>query len=319
MYRIFSVYKYLLPLVLTAWCVVLLAQKIDLPLADIGRHLENGSVLLHGSNTEKRGLLYTNYYSYTEPNHEFVNHHWLSGVVFYSIHQIAGFKGLSVFYITLVSAAFLLFYLIAQKRGGSAIASVLAVLVLPIVASRTEIRPEGFTYLFMAVFFFILWRRQEFTELQNITNLQTPTERGAIKQLWLLPVLMLFWVNLHIGFIFGFLILGAFWLRSFIYDSGFIIQNSKSHEKRKQFKYISIVSLVCVLAGLVNPFFIKGLLYPLNIFREYGYLIVENQSVMFLERLGMGTALYFGLFKFLLGLALGSCFVIFLIIFRKKS
>jgi hypothetical protein len=40
---------------------------------------------------------------------------------------------------------------------------------------------------------------------------------------------------------------------------------------------------------------------------------VENQSVMFLERLGIGSGLYFGLFKFLLGLA-GTSFVIRFII-----
>src|SRR3989344_6228837 len=105
-----KIQKYLLPAVLVAWCAVLLAQKIDLPQADIGRHIKNGEIILHGSWVDKRAVLQTNFYSYTQTQHEFVNHHWLSGVIFYLIFQIFGFVGLSIFYIVLVSAAFYIFF-----------------------------------------------------------------------------------------------------------------------------------------------------------------------------------------------------------------
>lgn len=287
--------KYILPVILTVWCAVLLAQKIDLPTADLGRHIKNGEILLHSPWPEKWQLLHTNFYSYTEPGHEFVNHHWLSGVIFYFIHQTSGFKGLSVFYIATVCLAFFLFYHVAKKRAGSAVASILAVLVLPIIASRTEIRPEGFTYLLMAIFFWMLWHWR--------------AGKINLKWLFLLPPLMLLWVNLHIGFIFGFVILGAFFLEELIKDLQFKVKNKNYKVLFYRSRLLLIVGILSALAGLANPFFIKGLLYPLNIFRAYGYMIVENQSVMFLERLGMGQTLYFGLFKFLLGLA-GASFVI---------
>lgn len=296
----------ILPLILVAWCAVLLAQKIDLPVADIGRHIKNGGILVHASWHDKWAVLHQNFYSYTEPDHEFINHHWLSGVVFYFVHQAAGFKGLSVFYISIVAGAFYLFFRLAQKIAGSAVAAILAILVLPIIASRAEIRPEGFTYLLMGVYYWILWKSGNNAESSTFAeaspSVKTSEDKsadrhGSHKWLWVLPVLMLLWVNLHIGFIFGFLILGAFWLKE-------LITNFRS----PKFRQLSIVTFLCVIAGLINPFFIKGLLYPLNIFRSYGYMIVENQSVMFLERLGMGSNLYFGLFKFLLILA-GLSFV----------
>lgn len=296
--------RYLLPVIVVGWSAVLLAQKIDLPVADIGRHIKNGEIILNSPWAEKWSVLHRNYYSYTEPNHEFINHHWLSGVIFYFIHRVAGFEGLSVFYIAMVSLAFLMFYLIAEKRTGSVIAGILAILVLPIITSRAEIRPEGFTYLFMGIFY---WITQNYTEFNRKPH-------GNYKWLFLLPVLMMLWVNLHIGFIFGFLILGAFWLEELIKALLFVFRfrgdksGSRIEVRDDRLRRLTITGILCLIAGLINPFFIKGLLYPLNIFRQYGYMIVENQSVRFLEGLGMGMGLYFGLFKFLLILA-GASFV----------
>jgi hypothetical protein len=39
-----------------------------------------------------------------------------------------------------------------------------------------------------------------------------------------------------------------------------------------------------ILACVVNPFGIRGALAPLTIFKEYGYMIAENQSVIFMQR-----------------------------------
>lgn len=301
--------RYLLPLVLVLWCAILLAQKIDLPLADLGRHLKNGEIILNAPWAEKWRLLHTNYYSYTESGHEFVNHHWFSGVVFYLIFKIVGFKGLSAVYIGVVTAAFFGVYWAAKKRSGSAIAAALAVLILPIIASRSEVRPEGFTYLFMAVFWILLAGYKSAV--------------GSSKyRLFLLPAFMLLWVNLHIGFIFGFVIWGAFFLEELIKDLKAKLKDKSYRILYYRSRLLLVVGGLCFIAALINPFFIKGVLYPLNIFRKYGYLIVENQSVMFLERLGMGSDLYFGLFKFLLvltGLTFAARFIWHLVAKHKSG
>ena len=41
------------------------------------------------------------------------------------------------------------------------------------------------------------------------------------------------------------------------------------------------------MATLINPNFIRGALAPFSILREYGYRIVENQSIFFLSNLGI--------------------------------
>src|ERR1700747_1422988 len=59
------------PAVLPAACFVLMLQTTDLSLVDLGRHLKNGEVLLHGSWHEKQAVLHTNFYSYTEGDFPF--------------------------------------------------------------------------------------------------------------------------------------------------------------------------------------------------------------------------------------------------------
>jgi len=43
--------------------------------------------------------------------------------------------------------------------------------------------------------------------------------------------------------------------------------------------------ILCGLTSLLNPAGVKGLLYPLQIFGNYGYRVLENQSILFLDKI----------------------------------
>lgn len=286
--------KILVLICLLTWFGAQLAEKIDLTTADLGRHITNGRILVQGSTEEKLAVLHTNFYSYTLPNETFVNHHWLSGVVFYAVNQLWGFGGLSVVYILLGVLTLALFFFAAARAGNFWLAVFFSVLLLPLVASRAEVRPEMFTYFFSGVFYVILsqWRT------------------GRLKHKWLIPLpfLMLLWVNLHIGFVFGFLLLGAFGLEQLF---------RMLLGKANGFMPLLVFGLLCALLALVNPFGYKALLYPLDIFKNYGYLIVENQSIRFLENLGFGSGRHFVLFKSAAAACAGA-FVLWLAVFWRR-
>ena len=252
------------------WCGIFLSEKINLPTADIGRHIANGEVLAEAPFAEKQALLNTNFFSYTMPDKEFTNHHWASGVIFYFIEKIFGFTGLSIFYTLASLAAIILFWNVARLASNPYIASLLAVILTPLLVSRAEIRPEMWSYLLSGIFLNILYFR---------------------KNLWLIPPFMMLWVNLHIGFIFGFLILGSFCVEDF-----------------KKFAKIALVSLGL---SLVNPFGYKIILYPFLIFKDYGYRIVENQSISFLENISFTEGQHFLLFKIIAGAILISALLMF--------
>jgi tetratricopeptide (TPR) repeat protein len=76
----------------------------------------------------------------------------------------------------------------------SAISATLAILAIPMIALRTTPRAEMFTVVLFAAFLTVLWRQHE----------------GGRTRLWLLPVLMVAWVNLHLGFVAGLALMGGY-------------------------------------------------------------------------------------------------------------
>ncbi|MBL8030648.1 MAG: hypothetical protein JNN11_05370 [Candidatus Doudnabacteria bacterium] len=294
--KILKLVKVLSVVLVLIWFIFFLNKKTDLTTADLGRHIKNGQVLVHGNWSERWAVLNTNYYSYTMPEQPFVNHHWLSGILFYAIYSFSGFAGLSVLYLLFGVLTLALFFKLAAEKAGVFFTSFVSIVLTPLLASRTEVRPEILTYFFTAAFFYLLYR------------FNTGKQKKAV---WFLPTLMLLWVNLHIGFVFGFLVLGAFFVESFL--KAFVL---KRHEARRKTQTIFWVGVVSLLASLLNPHFIKGVLYPLNIFKNYGYLIVENQSIKFLENLNMAAGQNFFLFK---AVAVATCASFILAyIFSKK-
>ncbi|KKS33400.1 MAG: hypothetical protein UU95_C0033G0006 [Parcubacteria group bacterium GW2011_GWC2_42_12] len=277
-------------LIILALCLII---KIDLFTADLGRHLKNGEIILTDSAEARNAVLTTNYYSYAEGSSPFINHHWLSGVIFFLFFNLFGFSGLSFLYLVFMLIAFwLVFDLIRDKINPFAIFAI-SLIVIPIIASRAEVRPEVFTYLFVALFIWICFRYSE----------------GKINQrwLWLLPVLQIIWINVHIGFVFGPFIIGVFLLT-------FLIQKDFSKVKN-----IGLILFTSCLALLANPAHIYGAIYPFNIFGEYSYRVLENQSVGFLDNLSVGNPYTFYSYKILLVLVLLSYIIVAFINWRKLS
>jgi hypothetical protein len=245
---------------------------MNLATADIGRHITNGDLLLNGITD----VLYENYYSFTEPTHPFTNHHWASGVLFHVINAAIGFAGLSLIYI-LLSVACMLIMVRATAQGSPVHWALLfAMLTVPLFAYRVEVRPEGFSYLLLAMYFMILSKYRS-------DALKFPS------MVMCLVLLQLLWVNLHIFFFLGIGITGVF-----LVDA--IINNADKLKVRN----LSFLILILTITSLVNPHFHNGLLAPFTIFNSYGYMVIENQTVFFLqERFGNPQFIHLEIFGML--------------------
>jgi len=263
---------------------LLVAQKINLVTADLGRHLKNGEVFLNESKIPQ-----TNLYSFTNPDFPFLNHHWGGGVIFFAVYKIAGFAGISILFVFLTLATFFIFFHVAWRYSRFEIACLTALIALPVIAARTEIRPEVFSYFFAGVFFWILI---------NFHN-----KKIGWRWLIALPILELFWVNIHIYFFLGPFLIGLFLLENLVsrffkcklLTSDFKINLPTSDVPRtSDVKKLITALILSGFTTLINPAFIKGALYPLKIYGNYGYRLFENQSVSFIAKIvSYPPSLYF--------------------------
>lgn len=249
---------WILPLALYG---LLLARPINLVTADLGRHIKNGEVILSNYRllTTNHSLLTTNFYSYTSPGYPTINHHWLSGVVFYAVWKLAGFVGIHLFFIVTSLTTLLIFLAIARNRAGPGLAALLTVPIMPLLLERDEIRPEIFSYLFSGIFFWLLLKYKD----------------GGIswKKLLILPALQILWVNLHVYFFLGPAIIGIFLLERIVLKD------------KQSAKHLLVILGLTSLASLINPFGLNGVLAPLSIFKNFGYRLAENQPVWFIEKI----------------------------------
>ena len=258
-----SLFRYLPPLLFAVYLFTFYALPVNLVVTDLGRHIANGMNVIAGN----WDVLYTNFYSYTQPEHGFINHHWATGVAFYLVHQLVGFTGLHLLYILtmLLAAALIIFSLpTPDRRVGMAV----AIILTPLLAYRTEIRPEGFSYLLMAISYFSLTR---FTQ-----------DKWSFRKIMLIlfPIQIL-WVNLHI-----------FWIMGPAFAGLFLFHATVVGDKLKV-RPLILLSIVLVVCSFVNPFGINGVMAPFNILNEYGYMVAENQSLMFMYQRTGGTDLLF--------------------------
>ena len=263
-------------------------RPINLFTADLGRHLTNGREIL-AALPRRSAVFDTNYYSYTETNYPFINHHWFYGVLSDLIYRLGGFVGLELINTLIELTAIMVMlsgaaYLYRSKQRWWLVA-ITAFMVLPLVTYRLEIRPESISFLLAAVFYLVL----------------VAFHRSRLRWRWLLMILLplqILWVNTHIFWIFSFLITGSFLLADLVTG------------RWPKVRQLMIVMTLLLLASLINPFTWKLILFPWLILRHYGYQIVENQPLWFMwQRFHRPIDIYMFLLTFFIGLAsLFDCF-----------
>lgn len=195
-----------------------------------------------------------NLFSYTNPDFPFINTHWLFEVLVFWSNQTIGVQPLIILKILIILLSVWLILKIIPKQNTTTLLPV-GFIFLHVLRERLELRPEIFSFLFTALTLYILHRF-----LKNKSKL-----------IFLLPLLQLLWVNTHIYFFVGFLLQAIFLL---------------AHPRR----VLIFVFIFSVISSLINPHGLQGVLYPLNVTKNYGYTIVENQTMFFLENINFKDA-----------------------------
>ncbi len=239
-------------------------HKIGALTQDLGRHLLTGDLILKTGVVPKNNL-----YSYTHPNFPFINHHYGAEVIYALIFPLVGYHGLLLLNVLIIFLAFGLVFWRASSTSQILPLSFVSLLYLNILFERTDIRPEIFSFFFLAVFLTILFKyREKYTKL-----------------IFLLIPFEVLWVNTHIYFPIGILLIVLFLIEEI-------------YLKRKNLLNQHTLHLIGILIGatlllVLNPNGINQALYPFNVFKNYGYTIEENQNPFLLQSLGFSKPSFF--------------------------
>jgi len=242
---------------------------------DLGRHLRLGQAIVENEPPGARHrALGTNFLTYTYPDYPFVNHHWGSEVIFYFIHKFDGFRGIILFKAIILGLTFIVTVFHAASKGPTlgnprsdlkrlTIAIALTFFSIQMMADRLTTRPEIFGYLLFSILFWIL-NKKDLSNWRNLPN-------------WMLiPILMIIWVNLHISFVFG-LILIYLWSFSALVKKGLApLSGARPYQAMT-------IPTISTIVTILNPSGLRGALMPLSIMKDYGYTIVENMTPFFLR------------------------------------
>lgn len=206
---------------------------------DIWWHLKAGEYIVKNKIVPE-----TDIFSYTAVGHTWMNHEWLAQVIFYLLYTIGGLKALILAKATIVTLTFYIFYLLTKKTPYLSVASIIFLSFFTDYYSL--VRPHIFQNLFLLISIYL------FVEEKYIY----------------LPLIFLFWANIHSSVFIGLLVLGIL--------LGFkLLKNIQKKDFTKQ-KKIVIYGLLTLSATIINPYRYKLMTYVGNV-KQYSELIKEWQ------------------------------------------
>lgn len=209
---------------------------------DFWWHLKTGQYIL-----QRHALPLPDPFSYTtalhpaaypgedQVRHFNLTHEWLAEVLLYVAFSLGGIPTVILGRAAILAAFCGLAGLIAARRVGGTFSGLevatgiaAAFAAASLAVNFTADRPAIVTFLFVAIFFFILeWRRG----------------------LWLLPPLALIWANAHGGFFLGWIVLLAYCVETLPIRTGRMMQENAPGDR----KQLWAATAVSIAVSLLNP------------------------------------------------------------------
>jgi hypothetical protein len=95
-----------------------------------------------------------------------------------------------------------------------------------------------------------------------------------IQSLYFLPLLILFWVNLHGGFISGFILISIYLIGNLV---KFVLSRNGDKELyRQKTQVLALALLTCLFVSLLNPYGLDVMLYPIKLISQK--LIIDRMA-----------------------------------------
>jgi hypothetical protein len=242
-----SIVRWLLPSIADIFFIFIFLKIISLGNTFLGAdtdtawHIRTGDYIVSRMEVPK-----TDIFSYRKYGETWVAHEWLADVILSLLHRFAGLNGVVSFSACVIAfTIFLLFKMLETYRLN--ILVVIAVTVLAAVTSSVHwlARPHIFSTCLALVWYFLLESHQ-----------RSP----RMKHLFFFPLLMVIWVNLHGGYLLGFVLLGIYCIGNIASYLAAIARGSKP--AKQLIRSTLLIALLSAMAALINPYGYRLLLFP---------------------------------------------------------
>ncbi len=239
--------------------LILSAYKVNS--YDIPWHVKTGEWII-----DNLAVPRVDFWNFTRQGMEWIDAQWLFQVISYAFYRAGGGTGLSIMVMVLASSTMVLLLFSTSEKTPLSIKALIGVIFALSIDSRIMARPELLTCLYMAVMYFVLER----------------AAAGKTRLLILAPAVQVLWANSQGLWPIGLVILGSF-LADMVSEA----------IRKREFGWRGILPwpwlatlAACVAACFVQPYGLKGFLFPLELFGEVATgatlqkkTIVEIQSM----------------------------------------
>lgn len=227
---------------------------------DVGFHIKTGQLIW-----QNRSIPIENTFSHTMPHHPWILHQWGGALAIYGVNQLGGVKAVILFRILLFLLCVVFLYLSLGGFVKGRLFTRCLILTLFIILARRMFfdRPLIFSAVFLSLlqYLVISIKAKEWFK-------------------WYIFVLMIIWVQMHGGYIYGALFLSCHCL-----GTVFMRENSThSKDHKRLFMLLALFGLGGTALGvlilmIINPYGLKGALFPINCFFNplYSEIIGEYQ------------------------------------------
>lgn len=218
-----------IPVLLVAWSALL----NPLRRLDFWWHLKVGQLIV-----ETGRIPNTDLFSFTAAGKPFTYPNWLAEVIFYLVWRVGGLEALVFFDALMVAGAFLLVMATVRLKCSShRLMAVLLLVPALTFALYSNLRTQVFSFVLLAFFFWVLW------------NVRAGRRE---RWLWLLPLLMAFWVNLHGAFVLGVGVVAGFLVSESV--RRWWHGDAPDTLPPALLRRLALVLVLCALATLLNPY-----------------------------------------------------------------
>ncbi len=198
--------------------------------------------LRSGEYTLTRGMIHADPFSHSMAGERWINHSWGAQIILYLVWQVGGMLGLAVYMAGLATAGMVFLYKMCS--GSSYLRAFALILGAATAAVFWSPRPQMISFFLSAVVLYLIMHYK----------------RDKVDRLWLIPILMGVWGNLHAGFSIGFIFLGGAIAGETL--GMLFAPNSEDRIGWRGVRKLVLIALLSAAALVINPYGFDMLLVP---------------------------------------------------------